>query len=320
VSELTEERVGVKRRARSALKTLLAAVACAGAVAAFTLWVITAPRPPFAPEDARFGGDGDAEKGRLIFTAGDCASCHAQPGQSDRLKLGGGLALASPYGTFRVPNISPDERDGIGTWRTVDLANALVGGVSPRGEHYYPAFPYPSYAGMTSSDIRDLMAYLRTLPKVAGKAPPHNLALLFKIRRLVGTWKFLFFRSGGTVPEPSGDARRDRGAYLVEALAHCAECHSTRNIFGAIKDEARYAGGPDPEGVGFVPNITPDQLGAWSERDIAQLLKTGNTPTHGRIGSSMLDVVTNTSMLPQADRHAIAAYIKSLPARPTPRP
>jgi mono/diheme cytochrome c family protein len=284
------------------------------------LWIITEPRPPFAPKDARFAEDGDPEKGRLIFAAADCASCHARPGQSDRLKLGGGLALASPYGTFRAPNISPDEEDGIGAWGTIDFANALVGGVSPRGEHYYPAFPYTSYSGMTISDVRDLRAYLRTLPKVPGKAPPHDLSLVFQLRRLIGTWKFLYFRRGGTVPEPTGDARRDRGAYFVEALAHCAECHSTRNVFGAIEDYNRYAGGPDPEGVGFAPNITPERLGTWSERDIAELLKTGNTPSHRRVGSSMLDVVTNTAMLPQADRDAIAAYIKALPARPTPRP
>jgi mono/diheme cytochrome c family protein len=309
------------RRIRFGWKVWLCVASCVGIIiAGAVLWVITIPRPPFSPGDERLEGAGDPQRGRLIFAAADCASCHATPGQSDRLKLGGGLALASPYGTFRTPNISPDKNDGIGSWSPVDLGNALTGGVSPRGEHYYPALPYPSYAGMTPTDIRDLMAYLRTLPPVTGKAPPHDLVLPFSIRRLVGTWKFLFFKPGGTLPPPSGDERRDRGAYLVEALAHCAECHSTRNIFGAIKDSARYAGGPDPEGTGFIPNITPARIGAWSEADIAEVLKSGNTPNHGRVGSSMLDVVTNTAMLPQEDRDAMAAYIKSLPARPTPHP
>jgi mono/diheme cytochrome c family protein len=299
--------------------TLLAA-AFVGVIGASWLWVVTAPRTAFAPGDERFGGIGDADKGKLVFAAGDCASCHARPGQGDRLLLGGGLALASPFGTFRVPNISPDKNDGIGGWSTVDLANALLDGVSPRGEHYYPALPYVAYAGMRPNDVKDLMAYLRTLPAVSGKAPPHDIALMFRIRRLVGFWKLLFFNPHGTVPEPTGDAQRDRGGYLVEALAHCAECHSTRNLLGGIKPTARYAGGPDPEGVGFVPNITPERLGSWSERDIAALLKTGQTPAHGRVGSSMLDVVTNTAMLPETDRDAIAAYIKSLPARATLHP
>jgi mono/diheme cytochrome c family protein len=303
------------RRAR----TLLAFMAIF-AIGLSVAWIVSAPGPAFDEDDARFAGVGDATRGALIFAAADCASCHARPGQSNRLALGGGLALASPFGTFRIPNISPDPNDGIGTWRTVDVANALVSGVSPRGDHYYPAFPYTSYAGMTPVDIRDLAAYLRTLPPVSGKAPPHDIASLFKVRRAIGIWKVLFFKPQGTVPPPTGDPSRDRGAYLVEALAHCAECHSTRNVFGAIKPDARYAGGPDPEGVGFTPNITPARIGVWSERDIAELLETGMTPDHGRIGSSMLDVVTNTAMLPQADRNAMAAFIKSLPPRPTPKP
>jgi mono/diheme cytochrome c family protein len=283
-------------------------------------WALTAPRPRFAADDTRLQGDGDAARGQRIFAAGDCASCHASPGQGDRLKLGGGLALASPFGTFRVPNISPDRNDGIGAWSTVDLGNALTSGVSPRGTHYYPAFPYTSYAGMTPADIKDLAAYLRTLSPVSGKAPPHDISVLFQYRRVVGFWKLLFFKADGSVPPPSGDPVRDRGAYLVEALAHCAECHSTRNVLGAIKPAARYAGGPDPEGVGFFPNITPDRIGHWTQRDIAQMLTTGMTREHGRVGSSMLDVVTNLAMLPQADRDAIASYIKSLPPRATPQP
>lgn len=274
-------------------------------------WFLTAPKRPFAVDDARLRGEGNVERGRLIFAAGDCASCHARPGQSDRLHLGGGLALSSPFGTFRAPNISPDKDDGIGTWTTADLGNALAGGVSPRGTHYYPAFPYTTYAGMTPTDIKDLAAYLRTLPPMSGKAPPHDIAMIFQVRRFVGFWKLLFFKTNGSVPPPSADPVRDRGAYLVEALAHCAECHSTRNQLGAIKSDTRYAGGPDPEGVGFMPNITPGRIAHWSEADIAEMLKTGMTPEHARVGSSMLDVVTNLAMLPQSDRDAIARYVKS---------
>ncbi|MDB5520877.1 MAG: putative diheme cytochrome c-type signal-peptide protein [Tardiphaga sp.] len=302
-------------RVRILIPLLLLIVAAAGLA-----WRLTAPTLPFAADDRRLQGDGDPDRGRLVFAAADCASCHARPGQGDRLRLGGGLAIASPFGTFRVPNISTDKNDGIGTWTTVQLGNALVGGVSPQGAHYYPAFPYTTYAGMTPRDIRDLAAYLRTLPPVSGKAPPHDISLIFTVRRFVGFWKLLFFKASGSVPPPTGDAVRDRGAYLVEALAHCGECHSTRNSLGAIKPDARYAGGPDPEGVGFVPNITPARIGHWSEADIAKMLTNGMTVEHGRVGSSMLDVVTNLATLPQSDRDAIASYIKSLPPRATPQP
>jgi mono/diheme cytochrome c family protein len=284
------------------------------------IWIVTEPQMPFAANDPRLKGKGDAEHGRLVFAAGDCASCHATPGQPDRLQLGGGLALASPYGTFRVPNISPDPTDGIGSWKETDLANALIGGVSPRRAHYYPVFPYPSFTGMRVEDVKDLMAYLRTLPAIAGRPPPNDLFLLFRIRRFVGLWKLLFFREGRSDVLPSDDAVRDRGGYLVETIAHCAECHSSRNIFGAIKPQMRFAGGVDPEGTGFIPNITPARIDSWSEADIAEALKTGNTPNHGRVGSSMAEVVTNTATLPQSDRDAIARYIKSLPPRSTPHP
>lgn len=230
------------------------------------------------------------------------------------------MALASPFGTFRPPNISWDPVDGIGSWTVSDLANALIGGVSPRGEHYYPAFPYTSFTGMTATDVKDLYAYLRTLPKVSGRVPPHDPAILFRIRRSVGFWKLLFFREGQSEANLNGDPVHDRGAYLVESLAHCAECHSTRNMFGAIRSETRFAGGVDPQGTGFVPNITQEKLQEWSEGDIAVMLKTGDTPHHGRVASSMADVVTNTAMLPESDRHAIARYIKSLPPLPTPHP
>jgi mono/diheme cytochrome c family protein len=284
------------------------------------IWVVTEPQVPFGANALELEGEGDPEHGRLVFAAGDCASCHATPGQPDRLKLGGGLALASPYGTFRVPNISPNPIDGIGSWKATDLANALIGGVSPRHTHYYPVFPYPSFTGMQLEDVKDLMAYLRTLPPVTGRPPPHDLFPLFRIRRLVGFWKILFFREGHWEAVPSADPLRRRGGYLVETIGHCAECHSTRNMFGAIKPNTRFAGGVDPEGTGFVPNITPLRIGNWSEPDIADVLKTGNTPNHGRVGSSMAEVVTNTATLPQSDRDAIARYIKSLPPRSTPHP
>ena len=166
---------------------------------------------------------------------------------------------------------------------------------------------------MKAEDIKDLYAYLKTLPRVSGRPPPHDPALLFSIRRSVGFWKLLFFRQGQPVANRDQSPTQDRGAYLVEAVSHCAECHSTRNMFGAIKSNSLFAGGVDPQGTGFVPNITQERLGSWTKKDIATMLETGETPNHGRVGSSMADVVTNTAMLAESDRLAIARYVKALP-------
>lgn len=282
-------------------------------------WFLTAPKTLFDQADPRLSA-GDPQVGRLVFLAGSCGSCHATPGQANPLLLGGGMALASPFGVFRPPNISPDVKDGIGSWSAADLANALIAGVSPAGHHYYPAFPYTSYTGLDVRDVADLYAYLRTLPAVSGRPPPHDLPFFARIRRLIGLWKLFFFARQRQAPNVAGDAVFNRGAYLVEAVTHCAECHSTRNVLGAIKPTTRYAGGPDAEGTGFVPNITARRLSGWTQADVSEMLATGKTAQGGHVGSAMVDVVANLSQLPQADRDAIARYIKSLPPVDTPHP
>jgi mono/diheme cytochrome c family protein len=293
---------------------LLAGTAAAG-------WILTSPHPAFRTDDASVPDRaGDAQRGRLIFASGDCASCHASPGQTDRRRLGGGLALASPYGTLHVPNISQDPVDGIGRWRTVDLANAMLSGVSPTSSHYYPVFPYGSYSRMQLNDVVDLMAYLRTLPGVQGRPPEHELAFPFNVRRLIGFWKLIYLDRSPIEPMAGRSAPWNRGRYLVEAVAHCAECHSSRNVLGGIKPTTRFAGGRDPEGTGFVPNITPAGIGSWSEADIAALLDRGQTPDLRTVGSSMAGVVENTHSLTPADREAMAVYVKTLLPRPTAEP
>jgi mono/diheme cytochrome c family protein len=300
----------------------LVVLAVIGLAVALSLWFLSTPKPAVAPSAAADFNrrSGNAARGAIVFAAADCASCHATPGQPDRLRLGGGLALPSSFGTFRIPNISSDPNDGIGQWQASDLANALMSGVSPAGQHYYPGLPYTSYARMDAQDVIDLYAYLHTLPAVAGKVPPHELPLIFKIRRAIGLWKLLYLDRTPIVADASKPLDWNRGRYLVEAVAHCAECHSSRNVLGAIKAETRFAGGMDPGGAGFVPNITPTGIGAWTAEDLARLLRDGHTPDGRVTGSAMADVVTNTAMLSEADRNAIAAYIKSLPARPTPPP
>ncbi len=283
----------------------------AGAVGLAAYWWLTTPPAqlavtarPYTPNPAN---------GETIFNVGGCASCHAIPNQPDRTRLGGGLALASPFGTFYAPNISPDPNDGIGKWSETDFVRAVMKGISPEGTHYFPAFPYTSYAHAKSDDVRDLFAYLKTLPAVAGKVRDHDLPFPFNIRRNVGIWKLLFFDDRLFVPDQSRPPSWNRGAYLVNSFGHCAECHSPRNLLGGIIASQRFAGGPDPEGKGWVPNITRKGTSDWSQKDISYFLETGQTPDGDSAGGSMVPVIKNISQLSATDRDAIAEYIKSLP-------
>jgi mono/diheme cytochrome c family protein len=308
----------------------LVIMAAAGAVIGLALfWIVTIPAtvpasalPPYTP---------NVENGKTMFNIGGCSSCHAVPNKDpdkvDRTRLGGGLALASPFGTFYVPNISPDAADGIGKWSEADFVTALWDGTSPAGIHLFPAFPYTSYRHMTRDDVHDLFAYLKTLPPVSGKVRGHDLSFPFTIRRLVGVWKLLFLTGGPYVPDLSKSLQWNRGAYLVNGPGHCAECHSPRNALGGIIAGERFAGGPTPDGKGWVPNITPAGLQhwskedvAWSEKDIASFLNDGMNPSGDFAGGGMAEVIRNTSLLSPEDRAAIATYIAALPPTAGPAP
>jgi len=255
----------------------------------------------------------DLANGRYVFDAAGCASCHAVPGQPDRFRLGGGLSISTAFGTFHAPNISPDATDGIGKWTEADFVNAVMRGISPDGAHYFPTFPYASYQHAEINDIRDLYAFIRTLAPVTGRVRAHEVRFPFNIRRSVGIWKQLFMDGKPFTPDASHSARWNRGAYLVNSLGHCAECHSPRNALGGIIERQRFAGGPDPEGEGWVPNITQKGLADWSEDDIADFLESGITPSNDSAGGSMVRVIRNTSQLRPEDRAAMADYLKSLP-------
>jgi mono/diheme cytochrome c family protein len=285
---------------------ILAVIAALG-----VFWWLTAPPARWAPGAIAYTPN--PQNGEIIFNAGGCPSCHAVPKQPDRTRLGGGLAIPSPFGTFYAPNISQDPTDGIGRWSEADFVNAVMKGLSPEGEHYFPAFPYTSYAHATVRDVRDLFAYLKTLPAVAGRVRDHDLPFPFNIRRNVGIWKRLFMDGRLFLPDQARTPAWNRGAYLVNSFGHCAECHSPRNFLGGIIASQRFAGGPDPEGKGWVPNITQKGLSDWSDKDVAYFLESGQTPDGDSAGGSMVAVIKNTSQLPASDRAAIAEYIKSLP-------
>src|SRR6187401_1332660 len=265
-------------------KSLIALVLlAAGALALAACWVLSAPA---VPRIALAAYNPDLANGRTMFLNGGCASCHAVPKQEDATRLGGGLALPTAFGTFHVPNISPDAKDGIGGWNEAQFIAAMRYGISPSGQHLYPAFPYTSYQAMRTEDLRDLFAYLKTLPAISGAAPDHALKFPFNVRRTVGLWKLLFLDDAPIKPDPSQSAQWNRGSYLVNAPGHCAECHSPRNMLGAVKRNLRFTGGPAPDGQGGVPNITQQKLKNWTVKDIADTLTTGMTPDADFVGGS----------------------------------
>ena len=282
-----------------------------GALAFAVFWWLTIPAV-VAP-DLLAAYTPNLANGLTTFNAAGCSSCHAVPGQPDRLKLGGGLAIPSPFGTFYAPNISPDPADGIGRWSEAEFVTAVTKGVSPEGFHYFPAFPYPSYQHAKVEDVRDLFAYLKTLAAVSGRVRGHDVPFPFNIRRTIGIWKWLFVDGKPFVPDTTRSAQWNRGAYLAGSLGHCAECHSPRNFLGGIIAAQRFAGGPNPEGEGWVPNITQKGLGDWSLNDFTYFLETGQLPDGDSAGGAMARVIKNISQLPADDRAAIADYIKSLP-------
>jgi len=283
-------------------------------VGAAGAWFATAPRP--LPDDALAGLEADAEAGEIIFAAAGCASCHLAPevteGEGGEVLLPGGRRFESAFGTFIAPNISTDAEHGIGAWTDVEIASAIMRGVSPEGQHYYPAFPYTSYARAEMQDVADLIAYLRTLPADSTPSLDHEVGFPFNIRRSLGGWKLLFARGNDWVITGDLTAEEERGRYLAEALGHCGECHTPRNALGGSIKSRWLAGAENPSGEGTIPGLTPAQLG-WSAGEIAEYLKSGFTPDFDTAGGEMVDVITNTAQLTDADRAAIGAYIAGLP-------
>ncbi|MCA1366557.1 cytochrome c [Bradyrhizobium sp. BRP14] len=298
-------------------RKLLFGVLLLAAVAAGALWWLTKPNPWDAAHWQGLG-EPDLANGEQVFWAGGCVSCHAAPRapEDQRLVLAGGRTLKSPFGTFYPPNISPDETAGIGNWTLAEFGNAMTRGVGKDGEHLYPSFPYGSYSRMTAKDVNDLWGFMQTLPKSANVAPAHDLPFPYNIRLALGGWKLMFLTDEPRADVNTADAKLARGQYLVEGPGHCGECHTPRNALGGFEEGRWLAGAPNPEGEGRIPDITPGSksIGNWSASDIASYLETGFTPDFDTVGGSMVDVQKNMAKLPPADREAIAAYLKALPA------
>lgn len=279
----------------------LAAIAAAGAAYAATSSVNT--------QDFK-----QIEHGRQLATAGDCAGCHTLPGSGH--DFAGGLSIETPFGNLLASNITPDAATGIGAWSDDEFVNALTRGTGRNGTHLYPAMPYTSYTKLSRDDALAIRAYLKTVPAVHNAVKSNQLPFPFNVRASLTGWDALFFKPGAFKPVPNKSAEWNRGAYLVEGLAHCGTCHTPKNALGA--DE----GGQRLQGYAlqgwFAPNITNDDrlgLGTWTADDIAEYLKTGHNRFSAASGP-MGDVITHsTSQMPDADLHAIATYLKDQPAQ-----
>lgn len=255
------------------------------------------------------------QRGEYVFQAAGCLGCHTDEKAGGK-PLAGGRALATPFGTFHSPNITPHPEHGIGKWTDADFIRAFREGKRPDGAALFPAFPYVAYTGMSDRDLLDLKAYLFSRPAADAPNKPHDLSPPFGWRFLLPGWQWLYLTPGPLRDDPAKPAAWNRGRYLVDALGHCGECHSPRGQLGGLDSDRHLAGNPQgPEGD-KVPNLTPHPkgLGDWSESDITLFLEMGMMPDGDFAGGSMGEVIRNsTSKLTADDRKAIASYLKSLP-------
>jgi mono/diheme cytochrome c family protein len=258
----------------------------------------------------------DAKRGEYLTHAGGCSACHTQENGQD---MAGGRPLESPFGTFYSPNITPDETAGIGGWSDAEFITAFQEGINPAGEHYYPAFPYPSYTGLSDTDLLDIKAYLDSLPASSQANREHDLVWYAQWRAPLYFWKWLYFTSARFVPDAEKAPTWNRGAYLVRHLGHCGECHTPRTILGGSRKQLELAGAPGFGDAKAAPNLTPhaDGLENWRSSDLELFLEIGMLPNGDFAGGEMSVVIDeNTALLTSEDRTAIVQYLRELPPLP----
>jgi len=260
-----------------------------------------------------------AARGAYLAAAAGCGQCHTD-GKHGGRPYAGGRALETRFGPLVTPNITPDAKTGIGRWRLADFTRAMRWGVAPDSSHYLPAFPFPYYNRLSEHDLADLKAFLDSLPAVsrvnrAGDRAPFAAArgaVVVLASRFPGPWR----------PDPTKDAQWNRGAYLVVTVGRCGDCHSPRNWLGAPDPDRALAGAAAGPGGHAGPNITSDSetgIGRWSIDDIVTLLSDGQKPDFDFVGGAMGEIVNDTARLDDADRRAVAIYLKSLPPIGSPK-
>jgi mono/diheme cytochrome c family protein len=254
----------------------------------------------------------DATRGAYVLTLGGCVACHTDSKNNGPL-LAGGAPLETPFGDFIPPNITSDPAAGIGKWTLAEFSDAMSNGHGPNG-HLYPPFPYTSYTMMTDQDLVDLFAALKQVPPVSTKAPPHRVGFPFNIRLANLAWQNLFFTPHRFEKDPAHSELWNRGAYIANGPGHCVECHSPRNLFGAIEKGREFTGAPKGSVGGRAPALTAEALQKfYSEADLEDTLKTGVASTGDDLGGEMANVAKDsTSKWTDEDRHAVAAYLLGL--------
>lgn len=246
--------------------------------------------------------EANSDRGAYIFLATGCSNCHVAEGEMEKTRLAGGQKFKTDFGVFIAPNISNSREYGIGGWKFDDFYTAIKFGQSPEGRHYFPAFPYVAYSKIRDQDIADLWSFWKTLPSIETPNVEHDIKFPFNIRRNIGIWKLLY------MPKNFVDPIDDRATYLVEALSHCAECHTPRSVMGGLNRSQWMRGAVNPSGQGLIPSIHSSDLG-WSEADVIEYLSSGFTPDFDVASGKMVAVIENTSKLSLSDRALIADYL-----------
>ena len=253
-------------------------------------------------------------KGEYLTKAADCAACHTAPGGQP---FAGGRAFKLPFGTIYSTNITPDQETGIGRWSDAEFVRALHRGIGRNGEDLYPAFPYTAYTLLSTDDVLAIRAYLSTLRPVTARNADNTLIFPFNQRYTLRAWKLLFMPAGRWTPSSAHDAVWNRGSYLAEALAHCGDCHTPRNLMFATKSSRKYAGAVVDGWKAY--NITSDSetgIGAWSDAEIEQYLSSGHAPAHGSAGGGMGEAIDlSLRHLSSEDIAALTRYLRTIPAQ-----
>ncbi|CCE08295.1 fragment of putative Isoquinoline 1-oxidoreductase (part 1) [Bradyrhizobium sp. STM 3843] len=282
---------------------IAAALIVLGAAAGALAWrpAIAAIEPPnprsFDPELVR--------RGRQLVALGNCTDCHTVRGGQE---FAGGLPVVTPFGTVFSTNITPDPETGIGRWSEQAFQRAMKSGVDRAGQHLYPTFPYDHFTHVTDADDRALYAYLMTRRPVRAPAPANHLTFPYDQRPLIAGWKLLFLQRDEVTPDPAKSTVWNRGAYLVQGLAHCGACHTPRNALGAERTAASFAGGQAENWVAYALNAASPAPVPWTEDALFDYLRNGWQKDHGVARGPMAQVVNNLSLVDDDDVRAIAAY------------
>lgn len=280
-----------------------------------TLAAYKGPSPTGVPAD--FASKDPIARGQYLARAADCQACHTAKGGAP---FAGGLAFNLPFGSIWSPNITPDKETGIGGWTDAQFLGALHRGVDDEGHPLYPAMPYAAFAYMTDADALAIKAYLFSLKPVHRQNKDNTLSFPFDQRWLMTIWSRLFDPDQRFQPRPDRGPRWNRGAYLAEAMAHCGDCHTPRNLAQALDNRRKYAGAVAAGWKAY--NITGHRLfgvGAWSDAELAQYLSTGHAAGRGAAAGPMGEAVDlSLSHLTPSDIGALVAYLRSIPAVSTP--